>query len=74
MPAYLRLVMQAAQGNTRIFAFQCLGNGFPQRGFTDSRRTVEADDGGFHIAFQLQYCQMFDDAFLDLFQAVMVMV
>ena len=51
-----------------------LGYGFAQRGLADSRRAVEADDGGLHVALELQHSQVLDYPLLDCFQAEVVLV
>ena len=71
---YLGLVVQTAQRDAYILAVQCLGYGFTQRGLAHARRSVEADDGRFHVAPQLQHGQMLDDALFHLVETVVVLV
>ena len=72
--AYLRLVVYASERHAHILAFQRGRDGSSERGFSHARRAVEADDGRFEVAFQLQHGEVFKDALLHLFQSVVVLV
>ena len=53
MTANLSFIMHASQRHTDILTLQGCSNGTPQRGFSHTRRAIQADDGGLHIALQL---------------------
>ena len=66
--------MHSAQGYPHIFSAQGLRNGFSQTGLAHTRRTVEAENRGFHISLELQGGQIFDDSVLHAVYPVMVLV
>ena len=53
MTANLSFIMHASQRHTDILTLQGGSNGTPQRGFSHTRRAIQTDDGGLHIALQL---------------------
>ena len=72
--ANLGFIMHATQRHTDILTLQGSRNGTSQRGFSHTRRAIQTDDGGFHIALQLQYGKMFQNTFFHLLQTIMVFV
>ncbi|GBD37263.1 hypothetical protein HRbin36_02393 [bacterium HR36] len=74
MAAQLRLIVQTAQTLPLKLSAQCARNTLPQRGFADAWRPDKAQDRRFRLRVQLQHRQMFEDALLDFFQPVMVLV
>ncbi len=72
--ADFRFVVQTAERNPAILTAQRPGDRFAERGFAHARRPVEAEDGRFHVALELEHGQVFDDALLDLFQTEVVLV
>jgi len=74
VPPDLRLVPDAAQGDADELSAQGAGDGLPQRGFARSRGTYETEDRSLRVRFQLPDGQVFDDALLGLFQAVVIIV
>ena len=72
--ADLGFIVKAAKGYPLIFAAQGLCYGLAQGCLADSRRAVEADDGGLHVALELQHRQILDDPFLDCLQTEVVLV
>ena len=72
MAAYFRFIVYTAQGHAHIFASQGLGYAFAQRSLTHAGRAVQTHYGGFHVLTQLHNSDMLYDAFLYLFQSVMV--
>src|SRR3989304_7096926 len=74
VPADLRLIMQPAKGHPDILPVKGFGNRFPERCFTDTRRTIQANYRGFHITFKLEHGEMFNDPFFYLLQAEMIFI
>ena len=74
MSAEFGLVVHSSQGYPDIFPAQGLCHGLSEAGLANSGRTVEAEDGGLHIALQFQHGQIFDDPVLDRLETVMVIV
>ena len=72
MAADLGLVAHAAQRNADEFAPRGLGDRPTQRGFTHARRANEAQDRTFQLGRTVLHRQVFDDAFLDLFQTIVI--
>ena len=66
--------MQSAEGYALVLAAQGLGYGFAQGGLADSRRAVETDDRGLHVALELQHSEVLDYPLLDCLQAEVVLV
>ena len=74
MAADLGLVMDAAQAHAGKLAAHALGNGMGDGRLAHARRAHQADDLPLDVGVQLAHGQNFQDALLDLVQAVMVMV
>ena len=74
MAANLGLVANAAQREADKLAAGGLGDGHAERGFADSRRSDEAEDGTLRIFDQLTHGEEFEDALLDFLEAVVVFV
>ena len=72
--ADLRLVAHAAQRHAHVLAARRLGDGLAQRGLAHARRPHQAQDGGLHLVHALLHREVFEDAVLDLLQAVVVLV
>ena len=70
----LRLVVQATQRHTHILAFHSRGDALAQRGLTDTRRTVEADNRTLQVTPQSQHSHIFEDTLLHLFHTVVVLI
>ena len=66
--------MHTAQCDTDVFPAYCLGDGLSEAGLSYSRRAVEAENRGFHVAPEFQDGKVLDDSLLDFFQSVMVLV
>ena len=67
-------IPHAAEGHADILPAQRLGDGLAERGLADARRAVQANDGGLHVALQLEHGEVLDDALLDLFQSIVVLI
>ena len=67
-------VVEAAECHTDILAVHGGGDAFAQRGLAGARRPYEAEDGALHVAFEVEHGDIFNDAFFDFLQAVMVFV
>ena len=74
MAADLGLIMHAAKAHAGKVAVHAGGNGARNGGFADTRRADQADDLALDIRIELADGQNFQNALLDLFQTVMVMV
>ena len=74
MTANLGFIMHATQRHTDVLTLQSSSNGTTQRGFSYTRRAIQADDGRFHIALQFQYGQVFQNAFFYFLQTIMVFI
>ena len=74
MAADLGLVAHAAERHADELAAGGLGDGHAERGLADARRPDEAEDGALGILDELADGEEFEDAVLDLFQAVVVFV
>ena len=74
MATYLRLIMKTAQRNSDILTVQSFCNRFSQRSLTNSRRSIQTDNGWLHITFQFQHRQMFNDALFHLLQPVVIAI
>ena len=72
--AYFRFVLHTAQTHAHILALHGRGNAASERGLADSRRAVQADDGTFEVATQLQHGEVFENALLYFFHAIVVAV
>ena len=74
MATDLGLIVQTAERDAHILALQGGGDGAAQRGLAHSGRAVEAEDGRLEVATHLEHGKVFEDALLDLLQAVVVAV
>ena len=74
MPPDLRLVVHPAQRDAHELPAQGAGDRPAQRGLAHPRRADEAQDGPFEIRLQAAHGQVFEDAVLDLLEAVVVLV
>ncbi len=72
--AYFRLIVQTAERDADVLAFQSLGNRASERCLTNSRRAVKADDWRFEVAAQFQNSQVLYYSLLNLLHAVVVFV
>ncbi len=70
----LGFVPHPAQGEAHELAAQGPGDGAAQGGLAGARRPHEAEDGPLHVGLQFAHRQVFQDALLDLFQVVVVLV
>lgn len=74
MTSYLGLVMQTAESDAHIFSAESRCHRAPERGLPDTRRSVQAQDGGFCILTELQHSHLLDDSFLHFLKSEMVAV
>ena len=72
MTADLGFVPHAAQTDAHIFAAKAFGDGARNTGLANARRAYQTDDLCLHVRCQLAHGQHFQNAVLDLFQAVVV--
>ncbi len=70
----LGFVPHPAQGEAHELAPQGPGDGAAQGGLAGARRPHEAQDRPLHVGLQFAHRQIFQDAFLHLFQVVVVLV
>ena len=66
--------MHAAQGEALELAPQGSGHGLAETCLANARRTHEAEDGSVRLGIELVHAQKFQNAVLDLVQAVVVLV
>ncbi len=67
-------VVHAAERNAHELASQRAGNRLAERGFAHAWRPEEAQDRTFHPRLQLLHRQVIEDALLDLFEIVVILV
>ena len=72
--ADLGFIPHAAQTDAHILAAQAFGDGACNAGLADARRAHKADDLCLHVRCQFAHGQRFQNAVLDLLQAVVVTV
>ena len=72
--ADLSFVPHAAKTDAHILTAKAFGDGACDAGFADTRRADQTDDLRLHVRCQLAHSQRFQNAILDLFQAVVVPV
>ena len=72
--ADLRLVVDAAQADAHELAAHRPGDRLAERGLADAGRPDEAQDRRLALRRELAHRQVFEDAGLDLLQAVVVLV
>ena len=70
--ADLGLVAHAAQGDAHELAPQRARDGLAERGLADAGRADEAQDRALLVALELAHRQVFEDALLDLLEAVVI--
>src|SRR5690606_24160812 len=68
------LVTHAAKGHAHELTTGRLGNGLAKRGLADTRRADEAEDRAVERAGTSLHGKILKDAFLDLFEAVVISV
>ncbi len=74
VPAYLGLIVQAAQTHAHVLAPEGLRHALAQAGLAHAGRAVQANDRGLHVTLQLQHGKVLDKALLHLLQAEVVAV
>ena len=74
MPSDLGLVMHAAERQPHEFAAHGAGDRLAERGLADAGRADETQDRALALGLQLAHREIFEDALLDLGQAVMVLI
>mmetsp|Transcript_29204 Transcript_29204/g.56461 ORF Transcript_29204/g.56461 Transcript_29204/m.56461 type:complete len:553 (-) Transcript_29204:1689-3347(-) len=67
-------VTHTTQRDANKFTSSGLGDRFPKRGFAHAGRADQTHDRAFHFFAALLHGQIFDDAFLDLFKTIVVVV
>ena len=72
MPAYLRLITDAAERDTDELPPHRTGNRRSERRLADTGCTDEAEDGGILLRCQLTHGKIVEDALLDLFESVVI--
>ena len=72
--ADFRFIVHAAQSDAHELAAHRARDGFAERSFAHARRPDEAQDRSLHPRLQLLHRQVIQDAFLDLFQVVVILV
>ena len=66
--------MHPTEGDTHILTAKALCDATPEGGLTYPWRAIEAEDGGFHIALELQHRQVLEDTLLDAVEAIVLAV
>ena len=74
MAADLGLVAHAAERDADELAAQRARDRAPERGLADARRADEAEDRAAGVRLQLAHGEIFEDALLDLFEIVVILV
>ena len=74
MATYLRFVTDPAEGHSDKLAIRRPGDTFPQRCLAHTRRTHQAQDRPFHLAYPVLNRQIFDDPVFDFVQTIVVFV
>src|SRR3989344_4527218 len=72
MTADLGLVTHAAQRHAHELAVCGACDGLTERGLTDARRADQAQDRTFELDHALLHREVFEDAFLDLIETVVI--
>ena len=70
----LSLIMHPTEGDTHVLTAEALCDATPKGGLTYPWRAIEAEDGGLHIALELQYRQVLEDTLLDAVEAIVLAV
>src|SRR6185312_15918164 len=74
MTADLTLVMQSTQRDADIFTSDRTRDAASQRGLADTGRAHKTEDRALHVTLELEHGEIFQDAFLDLVHAIMIMI
>ena len=74
MAADLRLIADAAERNSDELSAERPRDGFSERGFPNARRADKAQDRPLHLLLHLTDGEIFEDAFLDLLQVIVIFV
>ncbi len=74
VPPDLGFVPHTPQGQAYELAPQGPGNGAPQGGLAGTRRPHEAQNGPLHVGLEFAHRQVLQNAFLNFFQVVMVLI
>ena len=74
MAADLGFVVHAAQAHAHELAAGRLGDALTERGLADAGRADKAQDRALAVRIELAHREIFEDAALDLGQAVVVLV
>src|SRR3954470_15026849 len=75
MSANFGLIAHAAEGNADELAVESAGDRTAERCFADAGRSGEAEDRSLHLlAAQLANGEVFEDAFLDFLEVVVIFV
>ena len=74
MPANLGFITHTAQGQTDKLATRGARDALRKAGFTDARRTNETKNRALELLRQGLHGEIFEDAFLDLFEPVMIFI
>ncbi len=74
MAADLRLIAHAAERHAHELAIGGARHALAERGLADARWTDQAQDRALDLLDPLQHGQIFDDALLDLVEAVVILV
>ena len=74
MSANLSLVVQTTQRNSYILTLQGIGYRLAQRCLSNSRRTIQTQDGRLQVTTQRQYGDILQDALLHLLHTIVVAV
>eukprot|EP01132_Coremiostelium_polycephalum_P014500 gene14501-biopygen6823 len=72
MTTDFRFITNTAQGHAHEFAVGGVGNRLRQRGFTHTRRTDQAQHRTTNLLHALLHGEVFEDALLDFFEAVVI--
>ncbi len=73
MPANLRLVTHPAQGHAHEAAVGRTGNALTERGLSNAWRPDKTQHWPLGLADALLHCKIFENPFLDLFQAIVIL-
>ena len=74
MAADLTLVVQPTEADADELPSQGAGDALTEAGLPDARGPEQQQDGGVHVAAQLEHRQVAEDAVLHFFEAVVVLV
>ena len=74
MTAQFSLVVHAAERDAAELPAEGTRNAAAERGFTHARRSDEAEDGPLHVGFETPHGEVVEDAVLDLFEVVVILI